>query len=84
VGPGDFHLLPDSAAVDAGENARVPADITGDIEGAPRIQQTRVDMGAYESPYLSVAAVPAPGPLGLLALAAGLGAAGAVAARRRR
>jgi len=84
VGPDDFHLLPDSAAVDAGANARVPADIAGDIEGAPRIQQTRVDMGAYESPYLSAAEVPALGPLGLLALAAGLGAAGAVAARRRR
>lgn len=84
VGPNDFHLLPVSPAVNSGENARVPADITGDLDGVARIRNFTVDIGAYESDYFSVAEVPALGPFGLLLLAGGLGAAGLARFRRRR
>ncbi len=84
VGPNDFHLLPVSPAVNGGENTRVPGDITGDLDGVARIQNFNVDIGAYESAYFSVAEVPALGPLGLLLLAGGLGAAGVARFRRRR
>jgi len=83
-GFGDFHLLPDSPAVNAGDDARVPADITEDLEGLPRIQNGNVDLGALESPFLSVAEVPTLAPIGLLVLAGGLGAAGLATFRRRR
>ena len=52
---GDFRLLPCSPAVNAGDNAIVSAlGITIDLDGTPRIQDGQVDMGAYESPTLSV------------------------------
>jgi hypothetical protein len=38
-----------SPAIDKGSNALVPTDITLDVAGAARVQQTIVDMGAYES-----------------------------------
>ncbi|MEO6831675.1 MAG: choice-of-anchor Q domain-containing protein, partial [Chitinophagaceae bacterium] len=38
-----------SSAVNAGSNALIPSGITTDITGAARIQQTTVDMGAYEN-----------------------------------
>jgi hypothetical protein len=43
-----LELAPCSPAVNAGANAMIPAGITADIAGAGRIQQTTVDMGAYE------------------------------------
>jgi len=85
VSAADFHLSPDSPAIDRGSNAAVPGDITTDVEGNPRIQQARVDMGAYESPYVARApTVPVPSmtPLGLLL--AGLVLSLAAAFRLRR
>lgn len=83
AGPDDFHLLPDSNALNKGNNAQVPADITEDLEGLPRIQQLVVDMGAYESPFRNVYAIPTLGQFGLLLLAGGLGAAALKSLRRR-
>jgi len=47
---GDFHLRPNSQCVNAGNNADVVGDV--DLDGKPRIQGGRVDMGAYESEFL--------------------------------
>lgn len=44
-----LRLLPCSAAIDAGDNAAIPANITRDITGASRIQLASVDIGAYEA-----------------------------------
>ena len=44
-----FHLYSCSAPADAGDNTRVPVGITTDLTGAPRIQNTTVNMGAYET-----------------------------------
>ena len=48
VGGGDFRLTYGSPAQNAGNDARVPGDITVDLGGEPRIQVAAVDMGAYE------------------------------------
>lgn len=53
VAPDDFHLTAGSPCVDAGNNDGVTAAL--DLDGAPRIQGLRVDMGAYESPFTSSA-----------------------------
>jgi uncharacterized repeat protein (TIGR01451 family) len=45
---GDLHLWVDSPAVDAGDNGSVPPGVTADLDGAPRIANGLVDMGAYE------------------------------------
>ena len=49
---GDLHLLPDSPAIDAGDDAwAVDPDgnpLLTDLDGNPRISGWRVDMGAYE------------------------------------
>ncbi|HEY6807719.1 MAG TPA: PKD domain-containing protein, partial [Gemmatimonadales bacterium] len=37
VGAGDYHLAPGSPAIDSGDNARVPAALTTDADGDPRI-----------------------------------------------
>ena len=44
----DFHLMPNSAAIDAGDPAGVPPAPAFDIEGTPRPYGARVDIGAYE------------------------------------
>ncbi|MHC4088367.1 MAG: right-handed parallel beta-helix repeat-containing protein, partial [Planctomycetota bacterium] len=47
---GDYRLLSGSPCIDVGNNAAVPADITTDLDGHPRIVNNTVDMGAYEIP----------------------------------
>ncbi|MFY9615523.1 MAG: choice-of-anchor Q domain-containing protein, partial [Candidatus Dormiibacterota bacterium] len=49
-GPGvaDVHQTQASPTIDAGLNSLVPAGLTADYEGDPRIQGARVDMGADE------------------------------------
>jgi parallel beta-helix repeat protein/predicted outer membrane repeat protein len=46
---GNFHLRGGSPCIDAGNSATVPAGVTTDLDGDPRIQGDAVDMGAYES-----------------------------------
>jgi hypothetical protein len=46
---GDLRLRPGSPAIDAGDTAAVPAGVTTDLAGQPRVQGSAVDMGAYES-----------------------------------
>lgn len=53
MGSGDYHLTANSPCVDAGNPDGVTA--TTDLNGAARIQGGRVDMGAYESPFVSSA-----------------------------
>jgi hypothetical protein len=49
----DLELKSGSPCIDAGSNAAVPANITTDLAGNPRIVNGVVDMGAYEfQPYL--------------------------------
>ncbi len=43
-----IRLLSSSPAIDAGDNSLIPSGITTDITGAARIQNTTVDLGAYE------------------------------------
>jgi len=45
---GDFHLRAGSPAVDAGDPAFVAASGETDLDGAPRVSGTRVDIGADE------------------------------------
>ncbi|MEW6097357.1 MAG: right-handed parallel beta-helix repeat-containing protein [bacterium] len=47
VGGGDYHLQAYSPCIDVGSNTAVPAWLTTDKDGNPRIVRT-VDMGAYE------------------------------------
>lgn len=46
---GDYHLLPDSPCIDAGDPNYVPEPNETDLDGNPRIDNGRIDMGAYES-----------------------------------
>jgi hypothetical protein len=81
----DFHLLQGSRAINAGNNAEVPGDITTDVEGNPRIRNVVVDIGAYESPFAPpvTAGIPALSGEGLALFATLLAAAGALALVRR-
>ena len=45
---GNLRLLPGSPCIDAGDNTAVPAGVTTDLDGNPRISNSVVDMGAYE------------------------------------
>ncbi len=80
----DFHLQPGSPAINAGNNAAIPAGVTTDIEGNPRIRFLVVDIGAYEAALVSlpVTAVPTVSAAGLVLLAALLAASGWLAMRR--
>ncbi|HUO72297.1 MAG TPA: choice-of-anchor Q domain-containing protein [Solirubrobacteraceae bacterium] len=49
VSVSDFLLQPGSPAIDAGDDGSVPADLTTDLDGNPRIQGSHVDIGAYET-----------------------------------
>ena len=45
---GDYHLLPDSPCLDAGDPAYIPAPGETDLDGQPRVIDGRIDMGVYE------------------------------------
>ena len=67
---GDFYLLPDSPAIDAGANALIPPGSVTDLAGRPRIVNAIVDLGAYEfdpvitpQPTLTATAGPSPTPI---------------------
>jgi hypothetical protein len=45
---GGFHEVPTSPTIDKGSNALVPAGLTVDLDGQPRISDGVVDMGADE------------------------------------
>lgn len=44
----NYRLQADSPAINAGDNASVPADVVTDMDGNPRVVGGTVDMGAYE------------------------------------
>jgi hypothetical protein len=61
---GDYHVLPASPCIDAGDNNALPADIADldgdgntvelipwDLDGKPRVANGRVDMGVYEHEF---------------------------------
>jgi hypothetical protein len=45
---GDLRTNPGSPAINLGNNSAVPAGVTRDLDGNPRITNGAVDMGAYE------------------------------------
>ena len=49
----DYHLSALSACINAGDPAFVPDPNETDLDGEPRVQQCRVDMGSDESPYFT-------------------------------
>lgn len=44
----NYRLQSDSPAIDAGDNVSVPAGVTTDLDGNPRLVGGTVDIGAYE------------------------------------
>lgn len=48
VGMDDFHLLPESPCIDAGDPDYAAIPNETDLDGNPRILDGRIDMGAYE------------------------------------
>lgn len=50
---GNYQLQSGSTAIDAGSNTLFPAFIGTDIMNAARIQQTAIDLGAIESPFMN-------------------------------
>ncbi|MGB9594442.1 MAG: right-handed parallel beta-helix repeat-containing protein, partial [Anaerolineae bacterium] len=57
-GDGDYHLLPDSPALDAGTATGAPSD---DLDGNPRPSGSAPDLGAYERQQGAVSVRLAPG-----------------------
>jgi predicted outer membrane repeat protein len=51
----DFHLLPDSPCINAGDPNYTPEPNETDLDGLPRVIGGRIDMGAYEFNHLPVA-----------------------------
>ena len=72
-GPDDYHLQAASPAIDAGDDASVPADLTTDLDGNPRVQGAHVDMGAYETAPEPTAGVLSVAALGALLVAKATG-----------
>ena len=52
---GDYHLLPDSPCIDAGDPNYIPEPNETDLDGNPRVNGGRIDMGAYETNYIEAA-----------------------------
>jgi hypothetical protein len=52
---GDYHLLPDSPCINAGDPNYVPEPNETDLDGKPRVIGGRIDMGAYEFNHRPVA-----------------------------
>jgi hypothetical protein len=44
----DLHLQPGSPCIDTGLSSALPAELTTDLDGNPRVVGAAVDMGAYE------------------------------------
>lgn len=44
----DFHVLPGSPAIDAGNTGALPSGLTTDLEGNQRVSGLNVDLGCYE------------------------------------
>jgi uncharacterized repeat protein (TIGR01451 family) len=51
---GDLHLQAGSPAINGGDNILIPAGVTTDLDGLPRVINHVVDMGAYEYPALTL------------------------------
>jgi len=51
---GGFRLTVTSPCIARGSNTLVPGDLSEDIDGDPRIQETTVDVGADETPWTMV------------------------------
>jgi len=47
---GDYHLLPDSPCIDAGDPSYQYDPNEADLDGRPRVIAGRIDIGAYETP----------------------------------
>ncbi|PDW01188.1 Ig-like domain-containing protein, partial [Candidatus Viridilinea mediisalina] len=54
---GNYRLQADSALINAGNDAAVPAGITTDLDGNPRSIGGTVDLGPYEVPFPSVLSI---------------------------
>ena len=54
---GNYHLLPNSPCIDAGDPNYIPEPNETDLDGNPRIIGGRVDMGAYEFNHLPIACI---------------------------
>jgi len=50
---GNYRLLKGSPCINTGSNERVPDFISTDVDGLPRIIESKIDMGIYEAAYLS-------------------------------
>ena len=62
----DFHLLPASPCIDAGDPAYIALPNETDLDGNPRVVNGRIDMGAYElSASVSVEVGISPGVINL-------------------
>ncbi|MGD8451773.1 MAG: right-handed parallel beta-helix repeat-containing protein [Phycisphaerae bacterium] len=47
----NLRLLEGSPCINTGDDESIPAGVTIDLDGEPRVQHCHVDMGAYETPY---------------------------------
>jgi hypothetical protein len=70
TGLGDYHLLPDSPCINAGDPNYVADPNETDLDGLPRVIGGRIDMGAYEFNHIPISdtgpdqTVEAQGPFG--------------------
>jgi len=57
TGSGDYHLLPASPCINAGDPNYVAEPNETDLDGNPRVISGRIDMGAYEFNHIPVACI---------------------------
>jgi len=57
TGHNDYHLLPDSPCINAGDPDYVAGPNETDLDGKPRVIGGRIDMGAYEFNHIPVACI---------------------------